>query len=173
MGMTVSNSGRQLDELYLSPKIVTYASSVLSQKNNPNAIPREKIIKMLKLENEYRLSAKWLALMEDECQNKEYPMKTIDLLQREVVKESGFNETDQAIDNAIEYLRSAVALYPNDDEILSAANYLKFNKMKPLKYGMWGNKFIDCQLYKQKLSDLLTCVSDEVLYHFVISVSVT
>ena len=74
MGMTISSSGRNLDEYYLSPKMVTFASSVLSRQYNPHSISREKVIEMLKLENEYRLSDKWLKLMEEESHRLEYPM---------------------------------------------------------------------------------------------------
>ena len=175
MGMTISSSGRKLDQLYLSPKLVTFASTVMSMKNNPDAISKEKIIEMLQLENEYRLSDKWLQLMEKESSaNMEYPMKTIDLLQREVVKASGYKD-DEEINNAIEYLRSAVALYPNDDEILNAANYLKYNRMKPFNSYLYGMKYPDVKLYKHSLSELINSASDkgEYKYHFLISVSVS
>ena len=171
--MSLSSSGRKIDQLYLSPKLVTYASTVLSMKNNPDAITKEKIIEMLTLENEYRLSKKWLELMEQESKEMEYPMKTIDLLQTEVVKACGF-KTEAQIENAIEFLRSASALYPNDEEILNAANYLKVNKMKPFNPYLYGAKYVDCALNNCKLSDLLNKASDKgYKYHFLISVSVT
>ena len=77
MGMTISSSGRYQHEYYLSPKVVTLASSCLSRKHNPHAICREKVIEMLKLENEYRLSHEWLIKMEEESSRLEYPMQTV------------------------------------------------------------------------------------------------
>ena len=106
MGMSISSSGRRLDQPYLSPKVLTFASSSISYR--PNAIPKDKIIEMLRIENKYRLSNEWLVLMEKEAEKMEYPMKTIDALQREVAKECGF-EKEEDIENAIEFLRSAIA----------------------------------------------------------------
>lgn len=77
MGMTISSSGRYQHEYYLSPKVVTFASSCVSRKYNPHAISREKVIEMLKLENEYRLSEEWLTKMEEESNRLEYPMQTV------------------------------------------------------------------------------------------------
>mmetsp|Transcript_57400 Transcript_57400/g.91329 ORF Transcript_57400/g.91329 Transcript_57400/m.91329 type:complete len:171 (-) Transcript_57400:182-694(-) len=170
MGMTISSSGRQLDHLYLSPRLNKPGSAVVSTQDNPNAISKEKLIEMLQLENEYRLSAKWIELMQQECEKLEYPMHTIDLLQRAVVQQCGY-QTDAQIENAIEYLRSAVALYPNDEEILQSANYLRFNRMR--KFGLClGSKFPDCHLYDRNLSDLLP-PDQGYKFHFLISVSVT
>ena len=55
-------------------------------------------------------------------------------VQRRVVREAGFRGNEA---EGIDLLRSAVALYPNDNEILNAAFYLKFNIHVPcpLKVG--------------------------------------
>jgi len=171
MGMSISSSGRHLDELYLSPKMVTAASSCVSRAYNPHAISREKVIEMLKLENEYRLSPKWIALMEEESQNLEYPMTTIDALQREVARQSGF-ETEKDIVNAVEHIRSAIALFGRSMDILNAANYLKFNRMKRFPSRRMMSSIVDVQLHEGLLSEILDKPND-IKFHLLISVSVT
>ena len=107
-------------------------------------ISRDRLIEMLKYENELRLSEKWLALMEKEIieSNDESPSAldgymtdkispTIRNLQLEVVKKFGY---DLQKSEAVNILRSALATYPDDDQVKNAANYLKYNRIDKGKF---------------------------------------
>eukprot|EP01084_Bolivina_argentea_P133612 235816_1 len=101
-------------------------------------ISRDQLISMLKYENKLRLSEEWISKMETEIsQNINSPLNgymtgtvspTIHKLQTEVVKHFNYKSAQQ-IDNAIKILRSALATYPNDKEIINSANYIKYNKI--------------------------------------------
>lgn len=103
---------------------------------------KPELIAMLKKENEYRMKEEWIEKMEKEFNEMkmESPLAgyKYDLdkgspvileLQTEVVKTFGYTSQDE-IKEAILRLRSAQATYPNDSEILNAANYLKYNRIK-------------------------------------------
>lgn len=101
-------------------------------------ISRDTLISMLKYENKLRLSEEWISKMEDECINNiDSPLNgymtgnispTINKLQIEVVKKFGYKLSSE-IDEALKILRSAMSIYPNDQEIKNSANYLKYNKI--------------------------------------------
>jgi len=103
---------------------------------------KQELIKMLKKENELRMSEKWISRMEQEFEQMKMesplagytydlnkPSPTIKALQTEVVKSFGYT-TDDEINEAILRLRSAQATYPDDAEITNAANYLRYNRIK-------------------------------------------
>ena len=110
-------------------------------KNNLK-IDRQLLIKMLQRENQLRLSEELMEQYEIEAKkwyNKDDPKRfglhVIDNLQKRVVNEFGFISPDQER-YALEYLRSAMALYPGDDEIKNAANYLKYNLIKQFPFNI-------------------------------------
>ena len=97
---------------------------------------------MLKKENEFRMSEKWIEKMEKEINEMEmdtplagykYDLEkgspVIMELQTEVVKSFGYVNDDE-IKEAIGLLRSAQATYPDDDQVTNAANYLKYNRIE-------------------------------------------
>ena len=99
---------------------------------------RTEVIAMLKYENELRMSEKWIAKMENECNTIDSPLNgysyaiqspVIIELQTEVVKRFGYKSKFE-IKFGLDRLRSALSSYNNDKEILNAANYLKFNRMR-------------------------------------------
>jgi len=106
-------------------------------------ITRDTLVKMLKRENEMRLSKEMLEALEMEthayeeqekrCQkkntsdNQAHIPWSIAQCQEKLVKEFGY-KTSAEISYALQTLRSARALYPNDTEIQNAAFYLKYNR---------------------------------------------
>lgn len=156
------------------------------KKKRKLMISKDKLLAMLKTENEYRLSPKWLNSMEEECNTMETVLSgksyndspTIRKLQCEVVKQHGFDETEEDINYAIEILRSAKSLYPNDQQILNSANYLKYNRCKKNEFKIGQDKYKDVNnLYHikfglekgYKLSDIL----DNKKKNLLISLSMT
>ena len=89
-------------------------------------ISRDKLISMLKYENELRLSEDWISKMEQEISNNiDSPLNgymtsdispIINELQVEVIKHFGYKLSSE-IDQALKILRSAISMYPNDKEI--------------------------------------------------------
>ena len=155
-------------------------------KKRKLTITREKLLAMLRTENEYRLSSKWLNLMEKECNKIETVLNgksykdspTIQKLQRQVVKQHGFDETEDDTNYAIEILRSAKSLYPNDEEITNSVNYLKYNRCKKNQFKIGVDKYKDIDtLYdiqlglekRCKLSDIL----DNKQHNLLISLSIS
>jgi len=105
-------------------------------------ITRELLIKMLKRENDLRLSKEILEAVEKESSEYEeiescstdkltyaqpHALSTIVQCQEKVAQEFGYKTSDE-ISYAVQILRSARALYPNDIEIQNAAFYLKYNR---------------------------------------------
>jgi len=93
---------------------------------------------MLKRENEMRLSKEMLEILEEEacayetdkhtCGNNEvFVPWSIVKYQKKLVQEFGY-KTNEEIDYALEMLRSARALFPNDSEIAISTFYLKYNR---------------------------------------------
>ena len=112
------------------------------QNANKLQISKELLIKMLTRENELRLSKETLQEYEDEAQRcydindpKRHGLHIIDNLQKRVVNEFGFVAPQEEM-HALEYLRSAVALYPGDGTIKNAANYLKYNLVKTFPFNI-------------------------------------
>ena len=165
-------------------KLPDYKGTV--NKKRKLMISRDKLLEMLKTENDYRLSPEWLALMEQECNTMETVLSgksykdspTIRKLQCQVVKKHGFDKNEDEINYAIEILRSAKSLYPNDDEINNSVNYLKYNRCKKNKFKIGKDKYEDIEkLYniefgldkRYKLSDIL----DDKKKNLLISLSLT
>ena len=69
-------------------------------------------------------------------------------------------------------MRSAMSLFGWDHEILNAANYLKFNRMKRFPSWLMHMTFPDVALHEGALSEFLEKGSD-IKYHLLVSVSVT
>jgi len=102
-------------------------------------ITRERLLKMLQRENEMRLSKELLEALESEsckyenatCNNynerQVYLPQCIVNYQENLVKEFGY-KSDIEMNYALDLLRSARALFPNDIEIKNAAFYLKYNR---------------------------------------------
>ncbi|ETO01289.1 hypothetical protein RFI_36155 [Reticulomyxa filosa] len=129
-----------------------------------SAITRETLLKMLKRENEIRLGKEMLDCLEDESSQYERTKKlgessnevfipwSIETFQKKVVHEFGY-KTDTEVTYALQMLRAARTLYPNDVEIKNAAFYLKYNRARrgELRVG---------DIYKDV--PLLTCSQQEI-----------
>ena len=121
---------------------------------------RKEVIAMLKYENELRMSEKWIKKMEVECNTIDSPLNgysyavqspTIIELQTEVVKKFGYQSPSE-IKLGLDRLRSALEEYNNDKEILNAANYLKFNRMRKGDFGI-GDSVAGYDITLLKLDD--------------------
>jgi len=139
---------------------------------NCDEITREKLVRMLKRENEVRLSEEMLNKLEKETSEYEDGPKCIDKVscnqphmpwsiaqcQEMVVQEFGYKTTAE-ISYALQMLRSARALYPNDMEIKNSAFYLKYNRVRrgELRVNdMYKDvPLITCGQEETKLSNLL------------------
>jgi len=102
-------------------------------------ITREKLLKMLKRENEIRLSSEMLEILEMEarafedeeldessCNQVHIPWSIVKC-QEKAVEEFGY-KSNAEMNYALQMLRSARALFPSDIEIKNAAFYLKYNR---------------------------------------------
>jgi len=136
-------------------------------------ITREILLKMLKRENEVRFSKEMLESFEKEsldyeensCANdansstmNAFVPRTIEQFQRKVVQEFGY-KSDTECSYAIQMLRSARSLYPNDLEIKNTASYLKYNRCQRGEIGV-GDMYKDvplanCNQQEIKLSAIL------------------
>jgi len=142
---------------------------------NCEEITREKLLKMLKRENEMRLSKEMLEILEkdacafennsDCCSNNNtcnleqvYIPWPIEECQEKVVKEFGY-ESEEEVKYALQMLRSARSLFPNDTEIQNATFYLKYNRacLGELKAGdMWKDlPLMTCGGEEKRLSELM------------------
>lgn len=102
-------------------------------------ITREKLLKMLKRENEIRLSPEMLETLEMEARafedeeldessyNQVHIPWSIVKCQEKAVEEFGY-KSNAEMNYALQMLRSARALFPSDIEIKNAAFYLKYNR---------------------------------------------
>ncbi|ETO22704.1 deiodinase [Reticulomyxa filosa] len=141
-------------------------------------ITRDVLLQMLKRENELRLSKE--ALEEIEMESREYdgndnenesnknkkehenekvhiPMSIMKWQER-VVREFGYESNDE-VNYALQTLRSARRLYPNDMEIKDATYYLKYNRINRGTLGV-GDEWKDvtlmtCNAQAKKLSDII------------------
>jgi len=129
--MLAAMNGRSNFNLYSASKVKECPVSC-------EKITREKLLKMLKRENEMRLSKEMLEILEEEacayetdkhtCGNNEvFVPWSIVKYQKKLVQEFGY-KTNEEIDYALEMLRSASALFPNDSEIAISTFYLKYNR---------------------------------------------
>jgi len=84
---------------------------------------------------------------------------SIEQYQEMVVKEFGYNTSEQ-VSYALQMLRSARRLYPNDMEIKDAAFYLKFNRARRGDLGC-GDVYKDVPLY--------TCSQQETKFSNIVS----
>jgi len=93
-------------------------------------------------------------------------------LQKQVVHEFGFTDKMEE-EYALKYLRSAVALYPNDEAIKNAANYLKYNSVKEFAFNT-DDIYKDINLLNLRggLMKLSNIISKDVL-NVIISGSIT
>ena len=83
------------------------------------------MLRMLRRDDELRLSAesqRRYARAGDNSSEKEAVTRSI---QRQVVREAGFHRKEEKI--GLDMLQSALALFPNDTEVLNAAFYLRNN----------------------------------------------
>jgi len=117
---------------YYSPPVPTQCPESCEE------ITREVLVKILKRENEIRLSKQALESLEREsCEYENNKMErsqlfipwSIEQCQIQAVKEFGYKSNDE-IDYAIQMLRSARALFPKDLEIQNSTFYLKYNRAR-------------------------------------------
>eukprot|EP01084_Bolivina_argentea_P269622 458278_1 len=101
---------------------------------------KQELIAMLEKENKLRMSEEWIEKMEQEINEMKmssplagykFTQKSpvITALQTEVVKSFGYTSDDE-IKEAILRIQTALATYPNDEQITNAANYLKYNRIE-------------------------------------------
>jgi len=107
-------------------------------------IDRDTLLKMLKRETELRVSKEYVQKTEVEAQKGIFMFQATIDVQRQVVKEFGF-KGENGIRVGIETLRTALATYPNDKEIINAANYIKYNRCFQCKIPI-GATFPDSKL---------------------------
>jgi hypothetical protein len=94
-------------------------------------IDRDLMIKMLKRENELRLSNEVQSVY-SELEDR-YDMDWMEYtiqVQEKVVKEFGFDKSPESTQLAVNTLRRAQYLYPDDPEVLSIPLYVKYNRAK-------------------------------------------
>ena len=96
----------------------------------------------------------------DDCKYLDSPV--IENLQINLVKEFNF-KTNKETKFAIDVLRSACSLYPNDKEINTSTNYLKYNRAKETNFKL-NDKLKDCTLYtiENKQISLLNIINNTV-----------
>jgi hypothetical protein len=146
--MLAVQSGRDCFNLY---------SNKTACPSNAEEIDRERLISMLIRENELRLSQKYLEQLEREAvygyenfQTNTYHAPwtsvAIDTIQKQVVNEFGYINEQNSL-YALNVLRSALQLFPNDSTILQSANYLKFNRCSEGDLNV-GDNYIDVGLLK-------------------------
>ena len=144
MRMYAIQSGMNLTQRY------NFKKKTNTKSTSNKKIDKALLLKMLKRENELRLSKAVLQEYEDEAVKyfdnddpNRYSLKkpflgeVVNNLQKKVVNEFGFGPTNKNEEEyALEYLRSARALYPDDDEIKNSANYLKYNLVKKFPFNI-------------------------------------
>jgi len=144
-----------------------FYESEIERPEHCEEITREVLLKMLKRENEIRLSKEVLEIFEKEAcayENNEDSEKQVFIplsivqCQENVVKEFNYKSNDE-ITYALHMLRSARALFPNDLEIQNAAFYLKYNRACRGELQV-GDVYKDvplatCSQEERNLSDLL------------------
>ena len=145
-----------------------YKSDNILCPKNCKIITRDILIKMLKMENKLRLSAYYLNKLENQAittydSNDEkmfilqtqtpFNMESIfDEIQCKVVNHFGFHESEHVL-YALETLKSALSIYPNDEEIINSANYIKFNRAKAFEFNV-GDKYKNIELLTLKNESL-------------------
>jgi len=95
---------------------------------NKQRYDRSTLLAMLQRENEIRLSPELQQIFDDNVVRGEFGKvnNLFSQVQIQVLHEFGFKQ-DQILDG-LNFLRSARSSYPDDEEILNAANYLKYNR---------------------------------------------
>jgi len=137
--MMANQSGRNLFDMYSSNKI----------RNKPD---KKLLLNMLKYENELRLSDEFMNDLENEALNTyEIPKynqiwvsNVIENMQIKVVKQFGF-KSDKEIEYGLHILRCAGYYYKNDNDIMNAVYYLKYNRAKPMTFNI-GDKYKNINL---------------------------
>jgi len=145
---------------------------VRERPENCEEITRDRLLKMLKRENEIRLSKEALDALEMEARdfeeneeigcrtlcNKVHIPQSIVECQEKLVKEFGYR-TNEQMNYALQMLRSARALFPDDIEIKNATYYLKFNRAHrgELKVGdiYKDISLMTCGKEEKKLSEII------------------
>mmetsp|Transcript_6901 Transcript_6901/g.17445 ORF Transcript_6901/g.17445 Transcript_6901/m.17445 type:complete len:148 (-) Transcript_6901:1470-1913(-) len=91
------------------------------------SVPRDKVIAMLKLEQEVRYSKEWEELYDFVLSDPSYPETLPERkAQQLVLKKFGF---DTSLDSLQGYWKIR-SKYEHDDEVMNSAFYLKYNIMK-------------------------------------------
>mmetsp|Transcript_50184 Transcript_50184/g.61566 ORF Transcript_50184/g.61566 Transcript_50184/m.61566 type:complete len:239 (-) Transcript_50184:472-1188(-) len=147
--MITEQSGRDLLELYQGN-----GQLLRNFVDSSKIIDRDLLVKMLKYENKVRLMKDNLIALENEAlntyENEDTNVDTvwvsdvIERIQRDVVEEFGY-VSDIEIEYALNVLRSASYMYPNDKDIMDAVYYLKYNKAKPIMFKV-GDTYRDVKL---------------------------
>jgi len=134
--------GRNLLQIYQSEK--DDIENLFNKcSENCQQINYQTLLSMLRRENELRLQYKTLAAFEkeailyeenDDDNDKEpYLSETVENLQNQVLNEFGYN-TKEDMTYALEILRNAQALYPNDKAIKNSVYYIKYNRCRELPF---------------------------------------
>lgn len=96
---------------------------------------RALLLKMLKRDDELRLSTDVQARYALQPESWEWKWQVTDEVQRRVCEEFGF--VNNSVAEGLDLLRSSLALFPGDEEVKNAAHYLRHNihGMCPLPLG--------------------------------------
>lgn len=89
---------------------------------------RELLIRMLVRENELRLSDETQAAYAKHAEDFAQKEKITIRVQRRVCTEFGFTHD---MEEGLDLLRSATALFPDDEEVKNSAHWLKYNIVAP------------------------------------------
>ena len=180
--MLAVQSGMNLTQTYN----FKHDTNINNNKEKNAEISKKLLLKMLKRENELRLSKEILEKYEIEAtkyydnneiykNNKNqyvFISEVVNDLQKKVANEFGFVDENEE-NYAINYLRSAVALYPNDESIKNAANYLKYNSVKKFPFNV-NDVYIDINLFNlnNNLIKFSSLIKENIL-NIIISGSIT
>lgn len=82
---------------------------------------------MLKRDDELRLSTATQRAYAKSGDDGEMKTRTTEKVQRRVAREFGFSGTPSAVQEGLEVMRSAGAMFPNDEEVAAAAHYMRHN----------------------------------------------
>jgi len=86
---------------------------------------------MLHKENETRLSADFQALLSSIEDSKDVDwLDMVEVMQRNLVQEFGFSGSEENIKTGLSLLRSAVSLFPNDEDVRTIPLYVKYNRAR-------------------------------------------
>jgi len=86
---------------------------------------------MLRKENQIRLSADFQALLASIEDRKDIDwLDMVEEMQRNLVQEFGFSGSEENINTGLSFLRSAVSLFPEDEEVRTIPLYVKYNRAR-------------------------------------------